>query len=284
MVEFGASLTAARFVNYATRTADRLIVGSMLGPAALGYYERAYKSLLYPIHSVDGPLVSLMTPALSRLVSRPDLYRRAYFTAARGLATLGFPCVAYAAIDADRLVRFVLGEEWGPAAPIFLALTPAAAVGVLKSTSSWAYISLGRGVDQLRWHSLAGVVTLTGVAIGSAWGATGTAWGFSAARVLLFPIGIRLAYADSPLTVGSLVVALRPVLICTAIAAVATLGAQRSAPGTFNVEALGSLLASAAVMIAVYATGAALAGLHRALEVPTAPGPTDAPDDEAPVV
>lgn len=252
MVEFGASLTAGKFINYVTRLADQLIVGTSLGADALGFYERAFKSLLFPIQSINGPLVSLLAPALSRVVKQPEAYRRAFFTAVRGVATIGFPIVALAAVDAHRLVPLILGEKWAPAIPIFVALTPAAFIGVLKSMSGWVFVSLGRGIDQLRWHSIAGVATLIGVFCGVPWGAVGIAWGFSAARVATFPLSVYLAFDGTSLTMGQFLNTLRPVATCTVAAACAALAAKAAAPDWFAAMSYGSLALMALVMAAAY--------------------------------
>ncbi|MEO0529387.1 MAG: lipopolysaccharide biosynthesis protein [Planctomycetota bacterium] len=261
MVEFGASLTAAKFINYVTRLADQFIVGASIGADALGYYERAHKSLLFPIQSVNGPLVSLMSPALSRVAEQPEAYRRAFFTAVRGLSAIGFPLVALAAIDAERLVPLVLGEQWSPAVPIFVALTPAAMVGVLKSMSSWVYVSLGRGLDQLRWHSIAGVVTLVGVCCGIPWGAVGIAWGFSAARVACFPLSVYLAFEGTTLKTSRLIGSLLPVTLATSVAAGAALLTRSMAPEWFAAMSVGSLSLMILAMGTVYLAVAYVFGL-----------------------
>ena len=49
---FTGNLTAFNFVNYFARNADSMIIGRMLGTAALGHYSMAYKLMLFPVQNL----------------------------------------------------------------------------------------------------------------------------------------------------------------------------------------------------------------------------------------
>lgn len=181
-------------MNYLARRMDQLVVAGALGVETLGYYERASRLWMVPIENINNPLTSVLLPALSRTIDDRERYRRAYLTALALVLSIGFPLVAFAAIDAARLVPLVLGLDWAPSVPIFQALAPAAFGSVFSSIFSWAHISHGQGGAQLRWQTIASVAILTAVVIGGAIGtAVAIAWAYSIARILILPLGVLLA-------------------------------------------------------------------------------------------
>ena len=56
----------------------------------LGYYDRAYKLLLFPLQTVNAPLQRVMVPLLSRMQNEPERFRRAFLRTAGqlGLVTV----------------------------------------------------------------------------------------------------------------------------------------------------------------------------------------------------
>ncbi|QDT67215.1 Teichuronic acid biosynthesis protein TuaB [Planctomycetes bacterium MalM25] len=263
LVEFGANLTLAKFINYLTRTADRALIGSFIDAATLGFYDRAFKCLLFPVQNINGPSTSVMVPALSRLKEQPERYSKAYLTALTALATVVTPLVTVAAIDSERLIPLILGDLWRPSIPIFQALIPAAYLAVFSSVFSWIYVSQGRGVDQVRWQIINGVATLAGVVCGLRWGAVGVAWGFSASRLIVMPIGFWLSFRGAPMTIPELLQAIRPVALSALTAAGAGLNAKAWAPERFALSSWGSTLMLAALTVGVFLATAQALGLPK---------------------
>ena len=278
MVEFGANLSLARFVNYVSWMADRAVVGTFLGADALGYYQMAHKSLSEPVQSINGPMNAVMNPALSRLVGEPERYRKAYFAALQTMAAVGLSMVMIAALDAQRLVPLVLGDKWAPSIPIFIALIPAAAFSTMKPMFSWSFVSRGRGKGFVAWHLVAGSLALVGVAVGLSWGAVGVAWGFSIGRWVAFPIGVFLAFAGSPMRVAHLLAVLGRLATCLGCASGVTVAMRRTLPTVFTEPTIGSAVAQATVALITYALVAVALGVHRDLAriKPRAAEPGDA--------
>ncbi len=251
LFEFGANLSGARLVNYVARRLDQLVVVGTLGTGSLGFYERAARLWIVPIENVNNPLTSVLLPALSRTVTDRERYRRTYLTALSLVLSVGFPFVAFAALDAERLVPLVLGSRWLPSVPIFQALTPAAFGSVFSSVFTWVHVSQGRGAAQLRWQTIASVSMLAAVVVGGSIGsAVAIAWCYSAARVLILPIGIRMACTHEHLSVRDFVGTIVPVALAT-LMAVAMAYACRS-----TVPALAApTIPSTVVLLAIMAIG-----------------------------
>lgn len=248
LLKFGANLSGARLVNYVARRMDQLVVAGSLGTEFLGFYERATRLWAVPIENINNPLTSVLLPALSRLVDNREKYRRTYLTALSLVLSIGFPIVAFATIDADRLVPLVLGPGWSTSVPIFQALAPAAFGSVFSSVFSWVHVSQGQGGTQLRWQTIASVLMLTAVLIGGWFGsAISIALAYSTARILILPLGIKLACSHDFLTAYDFLAKIAPIALATLVATVVTLALRVYVPLLAEPSVLSACLLLAAM-------------------------------------
>ena len=143
LVRFGADLTLVGVVYALSRGCDSLLIGRYLGSDAVGLYSRATALLTRPLERVMAPVYTVIVPALSRLQSEPDRYRRAFVRAFEGLAIAAFFLGGLLFPLASLLVRVILGDKWHAAAPIFAALTFALVYLPLAAGASWLCTSQG---------------------------------------------------------------------------------------------------------------------------------------------
>lgn len=188
LIRSGGVLMILELLGLLNFKADNLIVGWRLGPAALGFYTKAYEFLLLPVNQIVNPLSIVVHSSLSRLQRDPAAHR-AFLSRALLLATsLGLPLTAFLFANAHTVIVQVLGRQWEPTVPIYRALAPAAACMTITSCVGWIFLSLGRARRQLRWSLLTTVITLIAFVAGTAGGAEGVAVAFSITRtVLLVP-------------------------------------------------------------------------------------------------
>lgn len=221
MLAFGANLTGAQFLNYASRNVDNILIGRFGGDIALGFYNQAYKLLLLPIRQINSPMTAVAIPTLSRLQHDPERFKRYYFKAIGAITFVGMPIVAFLFVEAREVVLLVLGDQWLGAVPIFQALAPAAFLGTFNVAGGWVCTAIGRTDRQFRWQLVAAPVTVTAFVVGLPWGAYGVALVFSLSRLLLVAPGISYCYRASPVSLGGLLRTLtRPALSSLAAAAV----------------------------------------------------------------
>lgn len=231
MVRFGAHLTGFNVLNYFSRNADNVLVGWYWGPAALGLYGKAYGLVLLPLQQLVSPISQVVVPALSRLQDDPQRYRRYYCKALLPLLAVTMPLVVFTAIEADSIVRLLLGEKWLESARIYRWLAPAALVGTSYVATGWVYVSLGRTDRQLRWGLISSAATMVAFILCLRGGVVAMAAGFSAVAVLLRYPGVAYCFRGTPLTVRDLVgVVAMPAVSSTAAATITSVGSLMFAP------------------------------------------------------
>lgn len=182
---FGIPLMGFNLVNYFSRNLDNMLIGRYLGSVQLGYYDVAYKSLLFPLSNISQVAGRVMFPALSKLDDEKERIRQAYIQATRYIALVTFPITAGLAILAPQFVRVILGSKWEKA--IFLVQIFALIGGLqsLYTTTGWIYLVRGR-TGVLFFAGLAvAVVYATSFVIGLRWNVEGVAISYAIAFLLI---------------------------------------------------------------------------------------------------
>ena len=220
LLRFGADVTGFNLVNFLRRSADNALLGYFAGPAVLGLYSKAYQLLLLPIQQVNRPVTQVVLPALARLRDDPALYLACYRSALTCTTAVAMPVVAFLAIDVERVVALLLGDQWTGVVPIFRILALAAFVDTFNVATGWVYLSLGHTARQLRWAFAQSAVFLVAFAIGVHWGAEGVAAAYVVALALVRVPALLVCFAGTPLRLADVSSAIwRPALAATLAAA-----------------------------------------------------------------
>jgi O-antigen/teichoic acid export membrane protein len=219
---FGANLTAAAFVNYFARNLDNVLIGHNAGSMQLGYYDRAYKLLYYPIQNINGPLYRVMTPLLSRVQDDPKRFREMFLRCTGQLTLFAVPAMA-ALIAAPRdLIVLVFGARWAPVAPIFFYLGINGLLLPLGNATGWIFIALGRTDTLFRVGAVNSIITVASFFVGLHFGgAVGLAAAYAFVEYTLkSPIQYAALHRLRTVTAGDLCWQQIPLLVSAAITVV----------------------------------------------------------------
>ncbi len=175
IVAFGANLTGFSFMNYFSRNLDNILIGRASGAIELGYYDRAYKLLLFPLQNINAPLARVMVPLMSRLQENKVELKRVYLVAVRYLTFLVVPGMAGAITVSPELVELLFGPRWAAVAPIFTWLGVAGLLQPLNNSTGWIFISQGHTRTMFRWGMYSAFSTILSFIVGLQWGAVGVA-------------------------------------------------------------------------------------------------------------
>jgi len=194
LLGFGLNLTGFNFVNYFNRNLDNLLIGKFLGSLPLGFYNLAYRLLLFPLGNISSVIGKVMFPSLSAIQSDKARVRLAYQKGTRYIAVVTFPLMVGLVILAPQFVRVVFGPQWDRS--IFLVRV-LASVGIWQSVSStvgWIYLSQGRTDVLLKWGLFSVCVYATSFTIGLRWNVEGVAVAYAVTALLLTYPGLAIPF------------------------------------------------------------------------------------------
>lgn len=164
---YGAGLTGFNVVNYWARSADKMLIGHLLGSVALGLYSRAYSLMLLPLTQVVNIVTPVMFPALSAMKDDKPRIRRAFLRMTALLSFIVFPMMLGLAVVAKPFVLGLFGSKWAGTIPLVQLLAVVGMIQTLCSPTGLIYTSQGR-TDWLFWWGIGGGGTLVvSIIIGS---------------------------------------------------------------------------------------------------------------------
>jgi O-antigen/teichoic acid export membrane protein len=195
LLAFGTFSWVGRIAGAMANTADRLVVASILGVAAVPFYV-VPTVLTRALVGLGSNLGAVLFPIISHLDARHDLesVRRAYDQAARVFATIAAGPPVILAVCSGSILRIWLGPRFASASSTVLIAGSVAAAIVLCTTVA-SYVADGMGKPKLT-----GSCRLLQNAIGLAicvpltrrYGVGGTALGFLIPTVVIAPAFVRL--------------------------------------------------------------------------------------------
>ena len=223
---YGSDLTRYKVLEYAARNVDRVLVGAAQGSQPLGFYDAAYRWSLYPLNQVAGPLSGVALASLSRVRHEAEGYRRAFRAGLLPFFSLVIPALVFFGVEGERVILLLLGDQWGPAVPLFRVLCLSGIAASLIRVSRWLFLVHGTTARQVRWGLAYLPVMVVASAAGLPWGPLGVACGFTVGNWLMVPSAVTSSLKDSTLTLRDVAaVAARP-FVAAAVAAVVTVGSN----------------------------------------------------------
>jgi len=233
MIGFGLHLSGFRVLNYLAMNLDTVFVGRFWGAHQSGIYDRSYRVLMMPFQLVSAPLSAVAIPTLSRLQNDPRRYRAFYRAGIQVVFALSMPLIAFLFVDAEKVIRTILGDQWLAMVPVCRILAPAAFLGKFNVVTNWVYVSTGRADRQLRWSAVMLLPMVAAYAIGVRWGAVGVAAAHSAVTIGMRYPSIVYCFRTAPVRVADLLAVLwLPALASVSAGGLlAALSTQLPAPG-----------------------------------------------------
>jgi polysaccharide transporter, PST family len=221
IMKFGSGVSGFNIVNYFARNADNVLIGKFYGSEQLGYYDRAYRLLLFPISQILGPLGRVVLPLLARLQTDPERYRKAYIEAVSLLMMATQPGLVFSIVFAEDVFSTLFGPQWAAAVPIFQCLGVAGLSQVMTSTLGWLFLSQGRGGDFFRIGLFGALTTVASFVIGLPWGPLGVAIAYTINNyVVLVPASFWSSGRRGPVSTQNLVTAAIPHVIAVGVSAI----------------------------------------------------------------
>ncbi len=185
MIRFGGCLTISNICGFISNNIDKLIIGKVLGAAALGIYNRAFQLLLMPLDQMFSPVSSVLLTALSRAAGDSERYRKAMRIIGDLLLMLVTPLAAILLALAEETVSVFLGPTWMETVPIFRALAMVAAVLPMSYLGGIILQSSGRADVMMKWAPVTMGISVFSILAGMPWGLIGiaSAWAIGAVAV-----------------------------------------------------------------------------------------------------
>lgn len=207
------------FLNYLmeviSNNVQGLIIGKLYSASQMGYYSQAARLENITGMCVPQVIAQVMYPIFSQFQDQKARLQAILVANHRIISFLIYPLLTILIILAPDVIRFIYGDQWGPAVPYYRILMVGGYFICLKSINAYAVAARGKSrilfyASIFQWCMLAILLY-----VGSFWGMIGIMW---ALAINMFNIFLSYATASqihTGLRIGAVVRALIPsVLLC----------------------------------------------------------------------
>ena len=170
------------------QNADNVLVGRVLGSAALGIYSIAYSVILIPLSRLAYPVHTLLSPAFARMKEDREALGQSWMRATRLLGILLLPVMVTACVTAPALVEVLFGPKWRSAVPVIRILAIVCIIMGIQGVADVVMQALGEMRKFARMGAFSFALNMTAFVIGIQWGLVGMALAFAISTLTYFLI------------------------------------------------------------------------------------------------
>jgi O-antigen/teichoic acid export membrane protein len=225
---FSGAVFGQRLLYYLHANVDKVLVGRVLGPAALGLYGLAYSVVAVPFSRLAVPIAEVLFPAFSRLQDDRRALADSWVRASRLVAAISMPALVGLAAVAPDFVAVVLGEKWRSIAPIVQILAWVGLLQSLQTLNAPLLQALDRTGTLLRYSVFFFCAHLTAFVVGIQFGVVGVAAGYAISTTIVEPVFALLTARAIGVRVWTFVGAFRGVALAAAGSGAAALLTRRA--------------------------------------------------------
>lgn len=131
-------------INYFSRNMDNLLIGKFMGNIPLGYYDKAYKLVMYPVQNLTYVINPVLHPLLAKDQGEKKIIYKKYLSVLKILSLLGVFFTIYFVFSSREIILIFFGEQWEMAVTCFKILSCSLWFQMTSSTVGIIYASLNR--------------------------------------------------------------------------------------------------------------------------------------------
>ena len=113
LMSFGGWVLATNTLTFFSRNSDNLLIGAVLGAAAVGVYGLGYQFMMIPLMAITWPASSVLFAMLSRQVLHTTQVRETVRSVVSATALLSFPAMIYLTFGLAFPMHLMLSPRWG---------------------------------------------------------------------------------------------------------------------------------------------------------------------------
>ncbi|HLA65956.1 MAG TPA: lipopolysaccharide biosynthesis protein [Acidimicrobiia bacterium] len=212
LMRFGAPLIITDIQYAIWANLDYVVVGRLLGDAALGVYTLAYRLPELLIQSVWRVLAQAVFPFFSSIQEDMALLRKGFLATIRYTQVVIVPLCFGLFIAADPAVGALFGDQWSAAVPVLRLMAVFSLVGSIGVNAGDVYKALGRSDVLAKLSVLELIALVPALIFGAHHGIVGVAWAHAIVAALDTSVRLLVATRMVGTTAGEIWRQMRPSL------------------------------------------------------------------------
>lgn len=154
------------FMNYFARNLDNLLMGHFMGQKKLGYYDKGYRMMLYPINNLTFIISPVLHPILSDYQDNKEYIYIQYKKVVKILSIIGVYIATVSFFSSREIILIMFGNQWVPSIDCFKLLSISVWSQMVGTTAGAIFKSLGRTDLTFKSGLIHIFITITMIIIG----------------------------------------------------------------------------------------------------------------------
>jgi len=151
---FGKWILGSSILIFLLTQGDDIFVGKLLGAAALGFYQLAYRISNIPATEITHVISRVTFPAYSKLQDNISKLKEAYLRVLRVTSFLSFLVAGLIFVLAPDFTKVFLGDKWMPMVPAMQMLCIFGVVRSINATMGPVLYSIGKPKIQTKFSCI----------------------------------------------------------------------------------------------------------------------------------
>jgi lipopolysaccharide exporter len=173
---FGKWILGSAILIFLATQMDSIVVGTLVGVTALGFYQMAYSLASAPTSEIAHVVNKVTFPAYAMLQENLRVLRAGYLKALKVTSYVSFGMASFIIVLAEDFTLLFLGEKWAPIVPVMQILVVAGAIRSVAATTGPVFIAMGKPKIDTIWQILRLAVLFIAVfPLALEWGINGAA-------------------------------------------------------------------------------------------------------------
>lgn len=186
---FGIMFSSSRAIDSFNRNVHEFVIGRQFGMEALGIFSRALGLINLFWNNVTAAVTRVASPAFASTYRDSEeqliiLYRKAVAV----FTVIAWPFFSFVALDSERIILLLFGDQWLAAAPLASILAISALISSVFSMAPNALIAMGHVKRRLQISLLIAPVHIIGIGIASMF----TTWTVAAVWIFSWSVALML--------------------------------------------------------------------------------------------
>ena len=166
VIDYSGYQFAFNMVNYFSRNLDNLLTGKFMGKAELGYYNKAYTLMLYPVNNLTGVVSPVLHPILSDYQKQLGIIYGKYTKIVRLLACISIYVTAVCLLASNEIISILYGSRWKESIVCFSWLAIAITPQMINSSAGAIFQAIGNTKLLFINSCINTVITVVAILIG----------------------------------------------------------------------------------------------------------------------
>lgn len=166
LLSFAKYQLGFNLLNYFSRNLDTILITKYFGVATVGFYEKSYQVMRYPLQLFTFAITPALQPVLTKYKHQVEVIERQYYPIAFKLAMLGFFVAWVLFWGAEQVVYIMFGPQWHEAGQYLSILSVSIPLQMVLSSTGGIYQAVGKSKLQFYCGVFSSLVNISMIIMG----------------------------------------------------------------------------------------------------------------------